>query len=195
MAESYDKHHQYYDRKELPPGSYAYVMAKHLKSNEQRAGLAKAHKLRDRYWGPYKVLRWVNAADVELEMPGNITGAHNVFHISRLKKAADKSKARELETPKWMRQGFPDKITNEDQDYEVSHILGHHDYKPEGDKEYQREYLVQYRGYDLEDSMWHTQEHLEGQAPKILAKYLKTRKEQKTYMQDDLRAVSKNKED
>eukprot|EP01048_Picozoa_sp_COSAG05_P024771 COSAG05_NODE_5984_length_1045_cov_1.841438_2_plen_83_part_01 len=37
-------------------------------------------------------------------------------------------KARELETPKWMRQGFPDKITNEDQDYEVSHILGHHDY-------------------------------------------------------------------
>ena len=56
-----------------------------------------------------------------------------MFHISRLKKAADKSKARELETPKWMRQGFPDKITNEDQDYEVSHILGHHDYKPEGD--------------------------------------------------------------
>ena len=54
------KHHQYYDQKELPPGSYAYVMAKHLKSNEQRAGLAKAHKLRDRYWGPYKVLRWVN---------------------------------------------------------------------------------------------------------------------------------------
>ena len=94
-----------------------------------------------------------------------------------------------------MRQGFPDKITNEDQDYEVSHILGHHDYKPEGDKEYQREYLVQYRGYDLEDSMWHTQEHLEAQAPKILAKYLKARKEQKTYMQDDLRAVSKNKED
>ena len=28
-----------------------------------------------------------------------------------------------------------------------------------------------------------------------LAKYLKARKEQKTYMQDDLRAVSKNKED
>ena len=39
------------------------------------------------------------------------------------------------------------------------------------------------------------EEHLEAQAPKILAKYLKARKEQKTYMQDDLRAVSKNKED
>ena len=31
-------------------------------------------------------------------------------------------KARELETPKWMRQGFSDKITDEDRDYEVRYI-------------------------------------------------------------------------
>ena len=63
-------------------------------------------------------------------MPVGSTGAHNVFHISRLKKAADKSKARELETPKWMRQGFPNKITDEDRDYEVTRIMGHHDPTP-----------------------------------------------------------------
>ena len=69
MSDQYNQHHQYYDRAELPPGSYAYVLAKHLTSDEQRAGLADAAKLRDRYWGPYKVLKWVNSADVELEIP------------------------------------------------------------------------------------------------------------------------------
>ena len=78
--------------------------------------------------------------------------------------------------------------------HEVSHIVGHYDHKPDGDKDYQREYLVQYRGYDPEDSMWHTHEHLEAQAPKILDNYLKTIKEQMTYMQNDQRAVSKNKD-
>ena len=57
MAEQFNQHHQYYDRAELPHGSYAYVLAKHLTSDEQRAGLADASKLRDRYWGPYKVLK------------------------------------------------------------------------------------------------------------------------------------------
>ena len=104
----YNQHHQYYDRAELPPGSYAYAMAKHLTSDGQRAGLADASKLRDRYWGPYKVLKWVNSADVELEIPKSNTGAHNVFHISRLKKAADTAaEAKKLELPRWMRKGFP----------------------------------------------------------------------------------------
>ena len=50
----------------------------------------------------------------------------------------------------------------------------HHDPKLDGDNVYQREYLVQYRGYDPEDSLWHTHEHLEAQAPNILHNYLKT---------------------
>ena len=49
MSDQHNQHHQYYDRAELPPGSYAYVLAKHLTSDEQRAGLADAAKLRDRY--------------------------------------------------------------------------------------------------------------------------------------------------
>ena len=59
------------------------------------------------------------------------TGAHNVFHISRLKKAADTAaEAKKLELPRWMRKGFPSKITVEDRDYmyEISGIVGHHDY-------------------------------------------------------------------
>ena len=56
------------------------------------------------------------------------TGAHNVFHISRLKKAADTAaEAKKLELPRWMRKGFPSKITVEDRDYmyEISGIVGH----------------------------------------------------------------------
>ena len=95
-------------------------MAKHLTSDEQRAGLADAAKLRDRYWGPYKVLKWVNSADVELEIPKSNTGAHNVFHISRIKKAADTAAAaKKLPLPRWMRNGLPSKLTEEDRDYEI----------------------------------------------------------------------------
>ena len=43
----------------------------------------------------------------------------------------------------------------------------------------------------VEDSLWHTDEHLKKQAPKVLKKYLKDIGEQKTYMQSDLRVVSK----
>ena len=193
MADQFNQHHQYYDRAELPPGSYAYVLAKHLTSDEQRAGLADAAKLRDRYWGPYKVLKWVNSADVELEIPKSNTGAHNVFHISRIKKAADTAaEAKKLSLPRWMRKGFPSKLTVEDKDYEISGIVGHHDYAADGEKEYKREYLVRYRGYDPEDSLWHTDEHLKTQAPKLLKKYLKSIEGQMTYMQNDQRVVSKD---
>ena len=62
----------------------------------------------------------------------------------------------------------------------------------DGDKEYKREYLVRYRGYDPEDSLWHTDEHLKEQAPKLLKKYLKNIEGQMTYMQNDQRVVSKD---
>ena len=105
-------------------------------------GVADVAKLKDRYWGPYKILRWVNAADdVELEIPKSNTGAHNVFHIRRLKKAADSAEARLLELPRRTRKGFPSKITVEDKGYEISGIVGHHDYALGGEKQYKREYL------------------------------------------------------
>ena len=91
-----------------------------------------------------------------------------------------------------MRNGLPNKLTEEDRDYEISSIVGHHDFAADGDKEYKREYLVRYRGYDPEDSLWHNDEHLKKQAPKVLKKYLKNIGEQKTYMQNDQRVVSKD---
>ena len=58
-----------------------------------------------------------------------------MFHISRLKKAANTAaEAVKLELSRWMRQGFSSKITVEDKDYEISGIVGHHDYAPDGDE-------------------------------------------------------------
>ena len=51
---------------------------------------------------------------------------------------------------------------------------------------------MRYRGYDPEDSLWHNDEHLKKQAPKVLKKYLKDIGEQRTYMQNDQRVVSKD---
>ena len=116
-----------------------------------------------------------------------------MFHVSRLKKAANTAaEAKKLELPRWMRKGFPSKLTVEDKDYEISGIVGHHDYADDGEKEYKREYLVRYRGYDPEDSLWHTEEHLKTQAPKLLKKFLKSIEGQVTYMQNDQRVVSKD---
>ena len=42
-----------------------------------------------------------------------------------------------------------------------------------------------------EDSLWHTDEHLKNQAPKLLRKYLKSVEGRMTYMQNDQLVVSK----
>ena len=66
-----------------------------------------------------------------------------MFHISRLKKAANTAaEAVKLELSRWMRQGFSSKITVEDKDYEISGIVGHHDYAPDGETEFKRESIL-----------------------------------------------------
>ena len=51
---------------------------------------------------------------------------------------------------------------------------------------------MRYREYDPEDSLWHNDEHLKKQAPKLLKKYLKDIEGQPTYMQNDTRVVKKD---
>ena len=52
-------------------------------SSLKRSGV---EKLKPRYYGPFKVIRRVGEVAYELELPAD-SKVHNMFHVSRLKKA------------------------------------------------------------------------------------------------------------
>ncbi|XP_062158723.1 uncharacterized protein LOC133866198 [Alnus glutinosa] len=43
-------------------------------------------KLSPRYVGPFKVLKQVSSLAYKIEMPANLAGVHDVFHVSQLRK-------------------------------------------------------------------------------------------------------------
>ncbi|GKU88816.1 hypothetical protein SLEP1_g3034 [Rubroshorea leprosula] len=49
-------------------------------------GLASRGKLSPRYIGPYPILERIGEVAYKLELPGNLAGVHDVFHVSSLRK-------------------------------------------------------------------------------------------------------------
>jgi hypothetical protein len=43
-------------------------------------------KLSPRYVGPFKIMDKIGEVAYQLELPENLSGVHNVFHVSQLKK-------------------------------------------------------------------------------------------------------------
>ncbi|KAI3682661.1 hypothetical protein L1987_82787 [Smallanthus sonchifolius] len=60
--------------------------------------LEKRGKLNPRYVGPFKILKRIGPVAYQLDLPERLSGVHNVFHVSNLKKClADESLAVPLE--------------------------------------------------------------------------------------------------
>ena len=65
-----------------------WLSAKHLTVQGQNTPINKCDKLRARFYGPYKIKRWVAPATLELEIPRNvwpIKSGKAFFPVSRVK--------------------------------------------------------------------------------------------------------------
>ena len=64
-------------------GDYVYLKVSPIRGTQR---FQVRGKLAPRYIGPYKILKKVGAVAYRLELPEEMSGIHNVFHISQLKK-------------------------------------------------------------------------------------------------------------
>jgi hypothetical protein len=65
-----------------------WVSSTHLLAAAETTEIGKAHKMRELYYGPYKIIRWRGPATLELDIPANvwpIKAKSAIFPVSRLK--------------------------------------------------------------------------------------------------------------
>ena len=118
----------------------------------------RSRKLSPLWHGPYKVISQVSPVSFKIELPAN-TKLHNVFHISRLKPAADFS----LDTAKNVHLPAHD---YGDKQFEVAGILAHKWLRGK------IQYLVHWKGYSrIYDATWEPRNELLVNAKSIIDRY------------------------
>jgi hypothetical protein len=117
------------------------------------AGSGPAHKLRDKYMGPFTVTKQVTPVTYELELP-HILKVHPVFHVSKLKAYNDGSvhfpfrheHIRNRQKPAFYQDGEPH--------YIAEAIVKH---RRRGNTV---EFLVKWQGFELHENEWGRAENL-----------------------------------
>lgn len=138
LAQERYKHH--YDKKKSPqdpifPGDQVFLASRNLPV------ILGSRKFRPRYIGPYQVLETIGKAAFRLQLPSHFK-IHNVFHVSlllKLRKEPPKHQAK-IVPPALHIQGTPE--------FEVQEILASRT------RNSLQEFLVHWKGYQLEDSTW-----------------------------------------
>jgi len=108
-----------------------------------------AEKLKPRFYGPFKVTRKVGAVAYELELPSD-SRVHNVFHVSRLKKALGHNVVASSQLPP-LDEGQLVLIPEEILDSRERSLR----------KRTIREYLVKWKNLPMEDATWENDEVLQ----------------------------------
>ena len=137
----------------LHPGAYAYLSTSGITLPWDKERRSK--KLRQLYYGPYKILRQLSPVSFQLQLPA-AARIHDVFHCSLLKPAKD-SQALGLHGAK-----LP--AANESAEYEVEKILtrrGENDHI---------QYLIKWKGYPMDDCSWESSSNLKN-SKRILAAF------------------------
>jgi hypothetical protein len=85
VAQSRQKSYAYNRRRDLAfeVGDYVYLKVSPMRSVKR---FNMKGKLAPRYVGPFKVITRCGEVAYQLELPENLSGVHDVFHVSQLKK-------------------------------------------------------------------------------------------------------------
>ena len=137
----------------LHPGAYAYLSTDGITLPWDKERRSK--KLRQLYYGPYKILRQLSPVSFQLQLPA-AARIHDVFHCSLLK-PADDSQTLGL-------HGTQLPAATDSGEYEVEKILtrrGENDHL---------QYLIKWKGYPMDDCSWEPASNLKN-SKRILAAF------------------------
>ena len=117
----------------------------------------RARKFTERYIGPFRVKKVINANAYELELPPNMK-IHPTINISQLKEYHDGSAAFPTR-PSPLTRPEPIAATNDGtQEWEVERILDHRRYG----RRKVLQYLILWKGYPVHEATWEPVEALDG---------------------------------
>ena len=137
-------------------GDRVLLSTEHLKLIGERK---RARKLTERYIGPYRVKRVVNANAYELELPASLK-IHPVINISHLKEYRDGAQAFP-DRPVTLTRPPPEALDdNGAPEWLVDRLLDHRTVK-RGARQTDQ-YLVEWKGYPISEATWEPLENLTG---------------------------------
>ena len=137
----------------LHPGAYAYLSTKGITMPVDKERTST--KLRQLYYGPYKILRQLSPVSFQLQLPA-ASRIHDVFHCSLLKPASD------LQTNGIRGAQLP--TATDSGEYEVEKILTRRG------EAHQRQYLIKWKNFPMEDCSWEVESNLKN-SKRILAAF------------------------
>ena len=142
--------------KKFAVGDRVLLSTQHLKLIGERK---RARKLTERFVGPYRVKRVVNANAYELELPASLK-IHPVINISHLKEYRDGTQAFP-DRPVRLTRPEPEALDdNGAPEWIVDRLLDHRKVK-RGARQVDQ-YLVEWKGYPTSEATWEPIEHLTG---------------------------------
>jgi hypothetical protein len=137
-------------------GDRVLLSTEHLKLIGERK---RARKLAERYIGPYRVKRVINANAYELELPASLK-IHPVINISHLKEYRDGVQAFP-DRPVRLTRPEPEALDdNGAPEWLVDRLLDHRKIK-RGARSIDQ-YLVEWKGYPISEATWEPIENLTG---------------------------------